>query len=230
MTLGYFVTGTDTEVGKTLVSCALLLHLRTQHRRVVGMKPVAAGTMDRGGDNEDVVALRAASSIRVPRELDNPYGLSRPMSPHLAARLDGQHIDVALLAERYRQLAAQADAVVVEGAGGFLVPLNDTHSGADLALVLQLPVLLVVTQFLTQKMTPTPGVDPSQQKMMMITPLIFGYIFYFLSSGLVLYYLTSNFVAIARQMILNRISGPITPAVIDVKSTPSQNQAKKRRS
>ncbi|HZE92118.1 MAG TPA: dethiobiotin synthase [Rhizobacter sp.] len=144
MTLGYFVTGTDTEVGKTLVSCALLLHLRTQHRRVVGMKPVAAGTMDRGGDNEDVVALRAASSIRVPRELDNPYGLSRPMSPHLAARLDGQHIDVALLAERYRQLAAQADAVVVEGAGGFLVPLNDTHSGADLALVLQLPVLLVV--------------------------------------------------------------------------------------
>lgn len=90
-----------------------------------------------------------------------------------------------------------------------------------------LPVLLVITQFLTQKMTPAPGVDPSQQKMMMITPLIFGYIFYFLSSGLVLYYLTSNFVAIARQMILNRISGPVTqPAVIDVKPTSS----KKRRS
>jgi YidC/Oxa1 family membrane protein insertase len=93
-----------------------------------------------------------------------------------------------------------------------------------------LPVLLVVTQFLTQKMTPTPGVDPSQQKMMMITPLIFGYIFYFLSSGLVLYYLTSNFVAIARQMILNRISGPITPTVVDVKAVSPQNQAKKRRS
>ncbi len=81
-----------------------------------------------------------------------------------------------------------------------------------------LPVILIITQFLTQKMTPTPGVDPAQQKMMMITPLIFGYIFWFLSSGLVLYYLTSNTVAIARQMILNRISGPPpAPAVVDVK-------------
>jgi YidC/Oxa1 family membrane protein insertase len=81
-----------------------------------------------------------------------------------------------------------------------------------------LPVILIVTQFLTQRMTPTPGVDPAQQKMMMITPLIFGYIFWFLSSGLVLYYLTSNTVAIARQMILNRISGPLpAPAVVDVK-------------
>jgi YidC/Oxa1 family membrane protein insertase len=91
-----------------------------------------------------------------------------------------------------------------------------------------LPVVLIVTQFLTQKMTPTPGVDPSQQKMMMITPLVFGYIFWFLSSGLVLYYLTSNVAQIARQMILNRISGPVQPAsgIIDVKPTPS----KKRRS
>jgi YidC/Oxa1 family membrane protein insertase len=91
-----------------------------------------------------------------------------------------------------------------------------------------LPVIMIVTQFLTQKMTPTPGVDPSQQKVMMIMPMIFGYIFWFLSSGLVLYYLTSNVVAIARQMILNRISGPVTPqpAVIDVKP----NSPKKRRS
>lgn len=91
-----------------------------------------------------------------------------------------------------------------------------------------LPVIMIVTQFLTQKMTPQPGVDPSQQKMFMIMPLVFGYIFWFLSSGLVLYYLTSNVVAIARQMILNRISGPITPpaAIIDVKP----NSPKKRRS
>jgi YidC/Oxa1 family membrane protein insertase len=89
-----------------------------------------------------------------------------------------------------------------------------------------LPVILIVTQFLTQKMTPTPGVDPSQQKMMMIMPMVFGYIFWFLSSGLVLYYLTSNVVAIARQMILNRVSGPVQPVVIDVKPTPT----KKRRS
>jgi YidC/Oxa1 family membrane protein insertase len=90
-----------------------------------------------------------------------------------------------------------------------------------------LPVIMIITQFLTQKMTPQPGVDPSQQKMFMIMPLVFGYIFWFLSSGLVLYYLTSNVVAIARQMILNRISGPITPpaAIIDVKP----NSPKKRR-
>ena len=143
MTIGYFITGTDTEVGKTLVSCALLLHLRTQHARVVGMKPVAAGTTP-AGDNEDAVALRAAGSIQVPRELDNPYCLPLPMSPHLAARAAGQRIEVGVLVDRYRQLATRADAVVVEGAGGFHVPLNDTQTGADLAQALQLPVLMVV--------------------------------------------------------------------------------------
>ncbi|HET7792234.1 MAG TPA: dethiobiotin synthase [Rhizobacter sp.] len=146
MTIGYFVTGTDTEVGKTLVSCALLLHLSTQHARVVGMKPVAAGTVmtASGEDNEDAQSLRAAGSIQVPRELDNPYCLPLPMSPHLAARAAGVRIEVPLLVDRYRQLAAQADAVVVEGAGGFHVPLNDRQTGADLAQALQLPVLMVV--------------------------------------------------------------------------------------
>lgn len=143
MSIGYFVTGTDTEVGKTLISCALLLHLRKTHARVVGMKPVAAGTTPEG-DNEDAQALRAAGSIRVSRELDNPYCLPLPMSPHLAARAAGQRIDVDVLVERYHQLAAQADAVVVEGAGGFHVPLNESQTGADLAQALQLPVVLVV--------------------------------------------------------------------------------------
>ena len=139
----YFVTGTDTEVGKTLISCALLLHLRKSHPRVVGMKPVAAGTTPEG-ENEDALALRAAGSIRVPRELDNPYCLPLPMSPHLAARAAGQRIEVDVLVERYRQLAALADAVVVEGAGGFHVPLNESQTGADLAQALQLPIVLVV--------------------------------------------------------------------------------------
>lgn len=146
MTFGLFVTGTDTEVGKTLVASALLLHLRTQHARVVGMKPVAAGTVAtaEGEDNEDTVALRACSSIRVPRELDNPYCLPLPMSPHLAAQAAGVRIDIAVLVDRYRQLAALADAVVVEGAGGFHVPLNERDTGADFAQALRLPVLLVV--------------------------------------------------------------------------------------
>lgn len=146
MTEGWFVTGTDTEVGKTLVSCGLLLHLRETHARVVGMKPVAAGTVATpdGEDNEDALSLRACGSLAVPRSLDNPYCLKLPQSPHLAARAEGVRIEVPLIVERYRALAAQADAVVVEGAGGFLVPLNETDTGADLAQVLQLPVVLVV--------------------------------------------------------------------------------------
>jgi len=146
MSVGFFVTGTDTEVGKTLVSCALLHHLRRSHARVVGMKPVAAGTVDtpHGPDNEDALALRAAGSLDVPRALSNPYCLPLPQSPHLAARAAGVTIDLDVLVDRYRQLAAQADAVVVEGAGGFHVPLDDTRTGADLAQCLGLPVVLVV--------------------------------------------------------------------------------------
>ena len=145
--LGCFIAGTDTGVGKTLVSSALLRHLRLTHPRVVGMKPVAAGTTrDATGreDNEDTLALRAASSIQVPPALDNPYCLPLPLSPHLAARAAGQSIDIGLIAERYRQLAALADVVVVEGAGGFLVPLTETFTGADLAVALGLPIVLVV--------------------------------------------------------------------------------------
>lgn len=142
----FFVTGTDTEVGKTLVSSALMHHLRRFHDRVVGMKPVAAGTIDtpHGPDNEDALALRAAASVQVPRDLDNPYCLPLPLSPHLAARAAGQRIDVDVLVDRYQRLAALADAVVVEGAGGFFVPLNDTQTGADLAERLALPVVMVV--------------------------------------------------------------------------------------
>ncbi|MES3010961.1 MAG: dethiobiotin synthase [Pseudomonadota bacterium] len=146
MALGYFVTGTNTEVGKTLVSCALLHTLRAQHAKVVGMKPVAAGATRtaHGWVNDDTLALRAASSLAVPPALDNPYCLPDPMSPHLAARRAGQTIEVSVLLQRYQQLAALADAVVVEGAGGFIVPLSDTETSADLAQQLALPVILVV--------------------------------------------------------------------------------------
>lgn len=143
---GCFVTGTDTAVGKTLAACALLHALRRHHARVVGMKPVAAGATIRRGvwENEDVLALRAASTVRVPAELDNPVLLPDPMSPHLAAARVGTRIDIAEIARRYRTLAERADAVVVEGAGGFHVPLTDTLTGADLAQAIGLPVVLVV--------------------------------------------------------------------------------------
>lgn len=146
MALGYFVTGTNTEVGKTLVSCALLHALRAHHTKVVGMKPVAAGATltAQGWLNEDTQALRAASNLAVPPELDNPYCLPDPMSPHLAAKRAGQTIEVSVLAQRFQKLATLADAVVVEGAGGFVVPLSDTETSADLAQRLALPVILVV--------------------------------------------------------------------------------------
>lgn len=146
MTVSYFVTGTDTGVGKTLVSCALLLALRQRHTKVVGMKPVAAGAdaVDGVWLNEDVVALRAAGSITVTPDLDNPYCFPDPLSPHLAAARAGATVEIELLADRYHQLASRADAVVVEGAGGFIVPLSPTTTSADFAVQLGLPVVVVV--------------------------------------------------------------------------------------
>ncbi|MBG6077206.1 dethiobiotin synthase [Polaromonas sp. CG_9.11] len=145
-TLSLFVTGTDTGVGKTRVSAALLQALSAHHVRVVGMKPVAAGTERINGvmSNEDVVALRAASTCAVPPELDNPVLLPDPVSPHIAAARAGVKIDIAHLVACHRALETLADAVVVEGAGGFLVPLSDLETGADLAQALALPVVLVV--------------------------------------------------------------------------------------
>ena len=142
----FFVTGTDTGVGKTLVSVALLHALARHHARVVGMKPVAAGTTRVDGvlANDDVLMLRAASTCRVSPGLDNPVLLHDPLSPHLAAARAGAAIDIPHIVACHRQLMLQADAVVVEGAGGFMVPLSETETGADLAQALGLPVVLVV--------------------------------------------------------------------------------------
>ena len=143
----YFVTGTDTGVGKTLVSAALLHALALRHARVVGMKPVAAGGLLREGDgwvNEDVAALRQASTLRVAPGLDNPVLLPEPLSPHLAALHAGRRISIPALQQAFDALQAQADAVVVEGAGGWLVPLDEQRTMADLAMALALPVVLVV--------------------------------------------------------------------------------------
>jgi dethiobiotin synthetase len=141
-----FVIGTDTGVGKTLVAAALLHTLARRYSRVVGMKPVAAGQI-RVGEfwaSEDAQALRAASTIAVPPELDNPVLLPDPMSPHIAAERAGVRVDIAHLVRCYRELTQRADAVVVEGAGGFHVPLSDEETGADLAQALALPMVLVV--------------------------------------------------------------------------------------
>ena len=146
--MGYFVTGTDTDVGKTLVSCALLHGFAARGRRVVGMKPIAAGC-GAGGVNDDVLQLRAASNVQFGidtpgDELVNPYAFEPAIAPHLAAQRAGVVIDTARIVVAYRELAARAEIVIVEGAGGFMVPLNDRQTGADLAQQLGLPVILVV--------------------------------------------------------------------------------------
>jgi dethiobiotin synthetase len=142
----YFVVGTDTGIGKTHAACALIHALARRHARVVGMKPVAAGgtASPDGFSNEDSIAHRAASTIRVPPELDNPILLPEPLSPHLAAARAGTPIAFEPILAAFVQLRALADAVVVEGAGGFLVPMSETRTGADLAVALRLPLVLVV--------------------------------------------------------------------------------------
>lgn len=143
---GVLVTGTDTGVGKSLCSVALLHALRAQGLRVVGMKPVAAGcepTAD-GLRNEDAVALRAASVPRPSYADVNPWALPEPTAPQLAARAAGVRVELASVLAAHSRLAANADVVVVEGAGGWLSPLGDGIEHADLARALQLPVLLVV--------------------------------------------------------------------------------------
>ena len=141
-----FVTGTDTEIGKTLVASALV-HIQAERGwRVAAMKPVAAGAEWRDGRwcNEDVDALAACVSVRLPQELTTPYLFETSAAPHIAAALEDRVIDRQYLMDCYSQVRAQADAVVVEGVGGFRVPLNENYDTADLAKDLGLPVVLVV--------------------------------------------------------------------------------------
>ena len=143
---GFFITGTDTGVGKTLVACALLHAHAVAGKRVVGMKPVAAGA-ERGAEgliNADVRLLREASSVDVPLALMNPYCFEPPIAPHIAAEQAGVIIDLTRIGQAFAQLGAAADVVIVEGVGGFCVPLNCNEDTADLARYLALPVILVV--------------------------------------------------------------------------------------
>ncbi|WP_291985587.1 dethiobiotin synthase [Candidatus Accumulibacter sp. ACC007] len=139
----WFVTGTDTEIGKTFVACALLHTLRRAGLSAVAMKPIAAG-FDDSGRNDDVERLLAASSLQPPRELVNPYGFKAAIAPHIAAEEEGRHIELAQIVAAFAQLQTLADAVLVEGVGGFCVPLGRAHDAADMAAALKLPVIMVV--------------------------------------------------------------------------------------
>ncbi len=142
----WFVTGTDTGVGKTLVACALMHALRRTGCSVAGMKPVAAGIQTIAGreTNEDVEALRNAASLEIDRPTINPYLLRAAVSPHIAANRESTEIGLAPILRAYSDIAARADSVIVEGCGGFVVPLAPGLDTADLAVALGLPVILVV--------------------------------------------------------------------------------------
>jgi dethiobiotin synthetase len=146
MNVGYFVVGTDTGIGKTHAACALLHALARRHARVCGMKPIASGGVHtpQGFTNEDTIAQSAPSTVRVPPAQDNPILLPEPLSPHLAAARAGTAISLDVILEAVAELRRRTDALVVEGAGGFLVPLSETRTGADLAVAMGLPIVLVV--------------------------------------------------------------------------------------
>jgi dethiobiotin synthetase len=142
----YFVTGTDTGVGKTLVTAALLRRMREAGHSVAGMKPIAAGSRPgpEGPANEDALLLQAESSARHPYADVNPYLFEPAIAPHIAAAEAGVVIDTGVIASAHARLAASADVVLAEGAGGFLVPLDASRSCAELPRLLGMHVVLVV--------------------------------------------------------------------------------------
>ena len=143
MTQAYFLTGTDTEIGKTFITCALLHRAEQSGLRTAGIKPVAAGT-DAEGRNEDVEAIRAANSVVLPYKTINPWCFKAAIAPHIAAAEEGVEIDFAPILAACDEARRQSDLLIVEGVGGFRVPLGVDRDSADLAVALGLPVILVV--------------------------------------------------------------------------------------
>lgn len=143
---GLFITGTDTGVGKTLVSVSMVRALAHHGLRVSGMKPIASGsehTPD-GLRNSDALELAAAATVQAPYERINPYCFEPAISPHIAADEARIAVDLNVIRERFAALGRDSDFVVVEGAGGWYAPINARQSMADLPRVLDIPVVLVV--------------------------------------------------------------------------------------
>ncbi len=143
---GYFISGTDTGIGKTTITLGLMAALKKSSLKVAGMKPVASGCKltAEGLKNEDALKIQRLCSTDVPYAQVNPCALELPVAPHLAAASAGDVIDLAGINDCYKGLTRSADAIVVEGVGGWRVPLSDDRTVADLARILNLPVILVV--------------------------------------------------------------------------------------
>ncbi len=140
---GYFITGTDTDCGKTWVTVGLMQALQHQGLTVLGIKPVACGEGATKGCNDDALGLQAQASLHLPYEAVNPYLLPAPIAPHLAARQAGLTIDIEAIREHCLRVKTKGDILLVEGVGGWLVPLNEEQTVADLAQSLGWPVILV---------------------------------------------------------------------------------------
>jgi dethiobiotin synthetase len=144
MEKGYFITGTDTNAGKTWATIALMRYFKRQGKSVVGMKPVAAGCLMQDGQlkNEDALLIQENASLQIDYDLINPYAYVLPVSPHIAGI--NNPVKLAKIVERFNTLKELAEIVLVEGAGGWYAPLNDCEDISDLAKALALPVIIVV--------------------------------------------------------------------------------------
>ena len=146
---GFFITGTDTEVGKTLIASALILKIKAlaPNQTAMGFKPVVAGTSQSPAGltiNEDLESLKLASGYPGNASDLCPYLLPTPAAPHLVAKSMGLTLELSTMLSSYEGMSAKADWIMVEGAGGFLVPINEKQDLGDLAQSLQIPVILVV--------------------------------------------------------------------------------------
>jgi len=143
---GLFITGTDTEIGKTFVSSLLIKILVEEGLQVVGMKPIASGAriIDGSLKNEDALSLMQASNVDADYKNINPYIFEQAIAPHIAAEQVGIEIDLEEIKNNFVQLKNKSDVVVVEGVGGWYAPLSDSTTVADLAETLALPIILVV--------------------------------------------------------------------------------------
>ncbi len=146
MQQGYFITGTDTGVGKTWCSVALMQYFKKRGKSVAAMKPVASGAHRKNGRliNDDAILLQQNASKAFSYDVVNPYLYEMPVSPHIAAEKAGKTIDFDRIADNFESLQKSCEIVIVEGVGGWLVPLGRQMGIADLAKQLNLPVIVIV--------------------------------------------------------------------------------------
>jgi dethiobiotin synthetase len=142
----YFITGTDTGIGKTFITCALLSFFQSKNLKVVGIKPISAGVQNFNNQklNEDVFLLKKYSNIELDYKEINYYSFDKPVSPHIVAGLENCSIDFDLIKDNIKKIQTKADIVLIEGAGGYEVPVDVGSRISDLITFIDVPVILVV--------------------------------------------------------------------------------------